>query len=380
LIRHRVLTVLGTRPEAIKLAPVIKELESRSSTFESLVCSTGQHQELLAHALEPFDITADFELRTMTQRQTLAGLTASVLTALDDVLCKADPSIVLVQGDTTTALCGALGAFYRGIRVGHVEAGLRTGDKRAPFPEEANRCLIARVADYHFAPTSQAEQALMDEGVDKERVFLTGNTSVDAVLWIKGRLPPRPPKVPDRVIKAIESKALVLVTGHRRESFGPGFESICRAIRRLADIHQDAVFVYPVHLNPNVQRPVQAMLSNHERIHLLSPLPYADFIWLLSRSELVLTDSGGVQEEGPVLGRPVIVMRSKTERVEGLAAGSAVLVGVSEDDIVQGVSALLADPNKTAAKAVRRDLYGDGNAARRIVDVLEGLSEPKSYA
>lgn len=368
--RLKVLTVLGTRPEAIKLAPVIIELERQPDRFVSRVCATAQHRQMLDQVLTLFDIDPDYDLDIMAAGQSLAEVTASAVKGLDPVIAREQPDIVLVQGDTTTAFCGALAAYYHRVRVGHVEAGLRTGHKYAPFPEEINRRLITRLADYHFTPTERAREALVSEGVVESSIFLTGNTVIDALMWVRERVREVRPKLLDGLAEAIDGRQMVLVTGHRRESFGQGFENICHAIREVADVFPDVVFVYPVHLNPNVREPVSRILDKHERIHLIEPLSYAPFVWLMDHAAIVLTDSGGVQEEAPSLGKPVLVMRETTERPEGIVAGNALLVGVQRERIVGELTRLLRHPEQRAAMGRVRNPYGDGKAAMRIVETL----------
>jgi len=370
LNKRKVLSVMGTRPEAIKLAPVIKELERYPDRFVSRVCVTAQHRQMLDQAMSPFGIVADYDLDIMTPGQSLAQVTARAVEGLDRVIRQEQPDVVLVQGDTTTAFCGALAAYYHQVRVGHVEAGLRTGNKYAPFPEEINRRLIARVADYHFAPTEHARETLIGEGVNAAAVFVTGNTVIDALLWMRDKVRESPPELPDGLAEAIDGQQIILVTGHRRESFGEGFEGICRAIRQVADAFPEIVFVYPVHLNPNVREPVHRILGGHPRIHLIEPLTYSPFVWLMDRATIVLTDSGGVQEEAPSLGKPVLVMRETTERPEGIATGNARLVGVRQERIVDELTKLLRNPQERASMTAVSNPYGDGSAARRIVDVL----------
>jgi UDP-N-acetylglucosamine 2-epimerase (non-hydrolysing) len=367
---RKILTILGTRPEAIKLAPVIVELNRRAEHFVSTTCATAQHRELLDQALAPFGIEPDYDLDIMSDDQSLAQVTARAIEGLDHVIAEVQPDVVLVQGDTTTVLCGALAAYYHRVKVGHVEAGLRTGDKYAPFPEEINRRLVAPLADYHFAPTTRAKEALVREGISDSSIFVTGNTVIDALLWMRDQVRRHRPPLPTGLAKALDGRRMVLVTGHRRESFGEGFENICHAIREVAEAFPDLAFVYPVHLNPNVQEPVNRILGGHERIHLVEPLAYAPFVWLMDRATVVLTDSGGVQEEAPSLGNPVLVMREKTERPEGIEAGNARLVGVQKERIVDALSQLLRDPEKRVAMTSVSNPYGDGKAAERIVDIL----------
>jgi len=370
LDKRKILTVIGTRPEAIKLAPVIMELKRRPDHFIFRVCTTAQHRQMLDQALEPFGIEVDYDLNIMAPGQSLAQVTACAVEGLDRVIAEEQPDVVLVQGDTTTAFCGALAAYYHQVQVGHIEAGLRTDDKYTPFPEEINRRLIAQLADYHFAPTARAREALVSEGVAASAVFVTGNTVIDALLWARERVREVCPELPDGLAEAIDSRRVILVTGHRRESFGEGFENICHAIREVSDIFPDVVFVYPVHLNPNVRKPVNRILGRHERIHLIEPLPYASFVWLMDRATVVLTDSGGVQEEAPSMGKPVLVMRKTTERPEGIEAGNARLVGVQKERIVDELVRLLRYPKQRAAMAAVRNPYGDGKASSRIVEIL----------
>jgi len=367
-----VLTVIGTRPEAIKLAPVILALCRRRDQFVSKVCVTGQHRDMAGHALALFDVIPDYDLDVMLPGQTLAQVTSRTVDRLDDVVVRERPDVVLVQGDTTAALCGALVGFYNRRMVGHVEAGLRTSDKYSPFPEEINRRLVAGIADFHFAPTESAEEALVREGVSDSSVFVTGNTVIDALLWVRERMRQLPVQLPQPVVAALEKSDVVLVTGHRRESFGEGLENICQAIREVADALPRVVFVYPVHLNPNVREPVERILGDHPRIFLLEPLPYAPFVWLMDHATVVLTDSGGVQEEAPSLGKPVLVMRETTERPEGIRSGNAILVGIEKPKIVDALTRLLREPELRATMASVANPYGDGHAADRIVEVLAG--------
>lgn len=367
---RRVLTIIGTRPEAIKLGPVLLEMRRLPDQFQSRVCLTAQHREMLDQAIAPFGIVPDYDLDLMLPGQTLAQVTARALEGLDEVIRRDRPDVVLVQGDTTTAFCGALSAYYHHVRVGHVEAGLRTGNREAPFPEEVNRRLVAQVADYHFAPTEHARQALLAENIPAHSIFVTGNTIVDALLWMRDRVRAMPPTLPEGLADAIEGCPMVLVTGHRRESFGAGFENICCAIRDVAEASPNVVFIYPVHLNPNVREPVNRILSGHPRIHLIEPLAYPPFVWLMDRATVVLTDSGGVQEEAPSLGKPVLVMRETTERPEGIAAGNARLVGVRRESIVSHLLRLLTSTEERNAMAQVANPYGDGRAAARIVQVL----------
>jgi UDP-N-acetylglucosamine 2-epimerase (non-hydrolysing) len=358
--------VIGTRPEAIKMAPVYQALAA-GGEITPLLCNTAQHRELLDPILATFDLVPDVDLSLMQPDQTLAELCGRAIPALDRWLASARPDLVLVQGDTTTVLCAAMAAFYQGIPVGHVEAGLRTGDLRAPFPEEMNRVVTTRLVRLHFAPTVTAQENLRREGVPAHHIHVTGNTVIDALLQARARIAARPPtaELPPGMLDA-DQGPLVLITGHRRENFGPGFEGICRAIAELARRFADHRFVYPVHLNPQVQRPVHANLGDLPNVHLLPPLSYLPFVALLDRSHLVLTDSGGIQEEAPSLGKPVLVLRETTERPEAVTAGTVKLVGTDTARIVSEAVRLLTDPAAHAAMARVENPYGDGHAAPRI--------------
>lgn len=368
---RKILTVFGTRPEAIKLAPVIAELGRRQDLFTSEVCVTAQHRAMLDQMLNTFQLTPNHDLDIMVPGQTPSQVTARAVEGLDRVIKEVKPDVVLVQGDTTTAFCGALAAFYNRVSVGHVEAGLRTDNKFSPFPEEINRRLVTTLTDYHFAATENARQALIRENVRSSSIFVTGNTVIDALFWMRNQVCDQPVELPELLVSALAEHNVVLVTGHRRESFGGGFESICSAIREAAERVPSSVFVYPVHLNPNVREPVLRILRGHPRIHLIEPLSYPAFVWLMNRATVVLTDSGGVQEEAPSLGKPVLVMRETTERPEGIEAGNARLVGVSQETIVRELVGLLEHPEKRKAMTEVNNPYGDGHASQRIVDVLQ---------
>lgn len=365
--RRPLLVVLGTRPEAIKLAPVIAALRA-SPALAPRVCVSGQHREMLDQMLRVFAIVPDHDLAVMRPAQDLSDVTARVLLGLRAVLAAERPAAVLVQGDTTTAMAAALAAFYAGAPVGHVEAGLRTGRLDQPFPEEMNRRLVAQLATWHYAPTARAADHLRREGVAAERIVVTGNTVVDAALAIAARPLPLPAPLDEA---ALAGRRLALVTGHRRESFGAGLDGLCAALRALADRYPDLLVVYPVHLNPAVERPVRAALGGHPRILLTPPLDYLGFAALLRRAHLAITDSGGVQEEAPSFGVPVLVTRAATERGEALAAGTARLVGTDRDAIVAAASRLLDDPAAHAAMRGTGNPFGDGHAAERIVAHLE---------
>jgi len=364
--------IFGTRPEAIKLCPLVLELKKHRE-FEPHVCVTGQHRQMLDQVLEVFEVAPDVDLNLMQPDQTLAGLTARVITAIDQYLAEYKPDMVIVQGDTTTSFCAALAAFYRRIPVGHVEAGLRTWNKFSPFPEEINRTITSRIADLHFAPTQWAKENLLKEGVPEDRIFVTGNTVIDALHIAIEKVrknPPAIPSLPKELLNGDSQKPVVLITGHRRENFGAGFESICQAISELSKRFPDVAFVYPVHLNPNVRKPVFDILSGRDNVYLIEPLSYLPFVALMNRSRLVLTDSGGVQEEAPGLGKPVLVMRDTTERPEAVTAGTVKLVGTDRRMIVDEVSTLLTDEKSYTAMANAVNPYGDGNACQRIVATL----------
>ena len=365
--RPRILCVFGTRPEAIKMAPVIRALAAPSSGLEPVVCVTDQHREMLDQVLRFFDVTPDHRLGVMRPGQTPSEIAARVLERLPAVIDDVRPAGVLVQGDTTTTVAAALAAFHARVPVGHVEAGLRTNRLDAPFPEEANRRLTTVVARWHFAPTPGARENLLREHVTASSVVVTGNPGVDALLWAVERLRDRQvgPRLP-----AEATRRLVLVTAHRRESFGAPLVELCGALRELAERNPDVELVYPVHLNPQVQEPVRRILRAHPRIHLLPPVGYAELVDLLRRCHLVLTDSGGIQEEAPSLGKPVLVLRDTTERGEGIAAGTARLVGTSRRRIVAETERLLGDAAAYEAMARAHNPYGDGRASERIVRVL----------
>lgn len=379
--RRRVAVVFGTRPEAIKLAPVVLALQAEPD-LECRVCVTAQHRQMLDQVLEVFGIRPDVDLDLMRADQTLAEFTARALTAMDGYLAAESPDLVLVQGDTTTVLGATLASFYRRIPVGHVEAGLRTWDLSAPWPEEANRVLTTRLAALHFAPTRWSRDNLRREGVSAGKIWVTGNPVIDALRWVQrrgGEWDPESLGLPAGWAASGGMPRVVLITGHRRESFGDGFEGICQAIARLAQRHPSVHFVYPVHLNPRVREPVERLLGRGEQanVHLLEPLSYLPFVALMARSHLVLTDSGGIQEEAPGLGKPVLVMRDKTERPEGVTAGTVKLVGTRAETIEREVDRLLRSDAAWKRMASRRNPYGDGRSAGRIVracrNFLDGL-------
>lgn len=361
--------IFGTRPEAIKLSPLILTMQ-QEGRFKPHVCVTGQHRHMLDQVLEIFGVHPDVDLDLMQSNQSLAGLTSRAMAELDDYLVEHRPDLVVIQGDTTTVFCAALAAFYRHIPVAHVEAGLRTWDKRSPFPEEANRTMTTILADLHFAPTEWSRGNLLKEGVAAEKVLVTGNTVIDALLIALDKVkasPPSVPGLPPELMKPCINRPLVLITGHRRENFGTGFDNICQAISQLSERFPEVAFVYPVHLNPNVQKPVFDLLSGHKNIYLIEPLGYLPFVALMNRSTLILTDSGGVQEEAPSLAKPVLVMRDTTERPEAVETGSIRLVGTSVSAIIDNVTALLTDRCQYHAMSNCANPYGDGNASGRIL-------------
>jgi UDP-N-acetylglucosamine 2-epimerase (non-hydrolysing) len=375
--RPRVMVIFGTRPEAIKLAPVIRAFQ-KSDAVQLSVVVTAQHRQMLDQVLEVFGIRPNVDLDLMLPNQTLADFTARALIQLDRVCAEYDPNLVLVQGDTTTVLAASLAAFYRHIPIGHVEAGLRTFDLRAPWPEEANRVLTSHLADLHFSPTPRSRLNLLAESVPSVRIHVTGNTGIDALLLAQEILRSRDVPVPGLPEPLLSGRRLVLITGHRRENFGNGFQGICQGISRLASHYPGVDFVYPVHLNPNVREPVNALLGNgrHANVHLLQPMSYVPFVKLMSASHLILTDSGGIQEEAPSLGKPVFVMRESTERPEAVEAGTARIVGTDPERIIQEVSRVLDSTEEYEKMSRAKNPFGDGNAAAAIRDIsLEFLSK-----
>ena len=375
MTKKKILLVFGTRPEAIKMCPLVKEFQKYPNDFETVVCVTGQHREMLDQVLEIFGVKPDYDLNIMKQGQDLYDVTARVLTGMRDVLDEVKPDVVLVHGDTTTSMAAAMAAFYRQIPVGHVEAGLRTHNLYSPWPEEMNRQVTGRIAEYDFAPTPLSRQNLLDEGVPEERITVTGNTVIDALHWVVENVLAKgyQPKDPSVASLLQDDRRKVLITGHRRENFGKGFISMCTAIRDLARKYPEVDFVYPMHLNPNVRKPIRQVFGDHpaENLHFIEPLDYLDFVYLMSRSYIVLTDSGGIQEEAPGLGKPVLVMRDTTERPEALAAGTVKLVGTDYERIVSEVSSLLDDPIAYDAMSHAANPYGDGKACPRIVEKLK---------
>ncbi|SCY38859.1 non-hydrolyzing UDP-N-acetylglucosamine 2-epimerase [Flavobacterium caeni] len=366
----KILVCFGTRPEAIKMCSLVHTL--RQTDFDVKVCVTAQHRQMLDQVLDFFEITPDFDLDLMTANQSLNALSGRIFTKMDEVLASEQPDLVLVHGDTTTSSICAWAAFHRGIKTGHVEAGLRTYNKYAPFPEELNRQVTGRIADFHFAPTPVSKQNLLNEHIQPEAIAVTGNTVIDSLLWTVDKLENRfsNPKIAELETQIDFSKKVILVTGHRRENFGDGFLNICKALAHIAE-QADVQIVYPVHLNPNVQQPVQALLSSHANIHLIEPLDYPTFVWMMKQSYLIITDSGGVQEEAPSLGKPVLVMRETTERPEALEAGTVKLVGTDADKIAREAFVLLEDHALYEKMSRAHNPYGDGKASQRIVEFLK---------
>ena len=375
--------VFGTRPEAIKMCPLVKEFQKHPESFETVVCVTGQHREMLDQVLQIFEVKPDYDLNIMKQGQDLYDVTTRVLVGMRDILDTVKPDVVLVHGDTTTSMAAAMAAFYRQIPVGHVEAGLRTHNLYSPWPEEMNRQVTGRIATYDFAPTPLSRQNLLNEGVSEDKIAVTGNTVIDALHWVVENVMKRGYKPLDPLIASLpqDDRRMVLITGHRRENFGEGFISMCTAIRDLARKYPKVDFVYPMHLNPNVRKPIrevfgieisrQARNDRERNLFFIEPLDYLDFVYLMSRSYIVLTDSGGIQEEAPGLGKPVLVMRDTTERPEALDAGTVRLVGTDYDKIMREVSALLDDRNHYEAMSHAVNPYGDGKACPRIVKKLK---------
>jgi len=363
----KIAVIFGTRPEAIKLAPVIIALKA-DGHFDCRVCVTAQHREMLDQVLKVFDISPDIDLNLMQPNQTLAGLTAKAISAIDGYLAEENPDMVIIQGDTTTVFCAALCAFYHKIPVGHVEAGLRTGNRYSPFPEEINRVLATHLSTLHFAPTNKSRNNLIKEGISPDKIYVTGNTVIDALYLALDKVKANPTVIPDLPEGIMENgQPMVLITGHRRENFGDGFKNICKAIKTLAEKFSKVEFIYPVHLNPNVQEPVYSLLDKQKNIHLIEPLGYLPFVALMNRATIILTDSGGVQEEAPSLGKPVLVMRETTERPEAVEMGTVKLVGINKEKIIDNISKLLTDEKAYNAMANTVNPYGEGKATGRII-------------
>ena len=368
----KVLIIFGTRPEAIKMAPVVKAFKNEQIAFETKVCVTAQHREMLDQVLNLFSIIPDYDLNLMKPNQNLFSLTGDIINGLKSILESFKPDYVLVHGDTTTSTAAALAAFYSGAKVGHVEAGLRTYNKLAPFPEEMNRQLTGRLADFHYAPTSRSKENLLKENVNESSIIITGNTVIDALfesVELVNNI--KENQIIDHLKKLLNGSGdIILVTGHRRENFGEGFLNICYALKEIA-LQSGSTIVYPVHLNPNVQKPVYEILDGVENIKLIDPLPYEAFVWLMNKSKLIITDSGGVQEEAPSLGKPVLVMRDTTERPEAVEAGTVILVGTKKDLIVSETLDLLNNKERYSQMSSLHNPYGDGKAAGRIVDFMK---------
>lgn len=380
-LKTKVLFVFGTRPEAIKLAPIINEFKSYPEEFSTVVCVTAQHRQMLDQVLKLFEITPDYDLNIMKANQTLFDITTSAMTGIGAVIAKEAPGVVIVQGDTTTTFAGSLAAFYNKVPVVHIEAGLRTHNKYSPFPEEINRKLSTQMADLHLAPTESARENLLRENIDPDTVLVTGNSVIDALLTVVRKQSSR-----DEQLKWSEffsglnvsfsgNGKMILVTGHRRENFGSGFENICNALKEIALKRPDIDLVYPVHLNPNVQQPVNDILKGIKNIHLIPPLDYEPFVFLLSKAHIVLTDSGGVQEEAPSLGKPILVLRDTTERPEGVQAGTVLLVGTDGKKIIDETLRLLDDEAAYAAMSAAHNPYGDGQAAKKTVAAVRKLKQ-----
>lgn len=371
----KILLIFGTRPEAIKMAPLVKEFKMYQKFFNTKVCVTAQHREMLDQVLDFFEIKADYDLNIMKPNQNLYSLTATIVESLKPVLEDYNPDYVFVHGDTTTTMAGSLASFYSGAKICHVEAGLRTNNKLSPFPEEINRQITGRICDYHFAPTETSRKNLLKENISKDSILVTGNTVVDALISSVKKVNSNPSILIQKLSKEITDKEVILVTGHRRENHGAGFERICKALKRIAHDDSKRIIIYPVHLNPMVQEPVKRILSGIDNIILIEPLSYEDFIWLMNRSKIIITDSGGIQEEAPSLGKPVLVMRDTTERPEAVVAGTVLLVGTDENEIVSKTLKLLNEKEYYDNMSKLNNPYGDGLASNRIVDFIKNLEK-----
>jgi len=372
-LKKKILLIFGTRPEAIKMAPLVKEFKKHPELFDTKVCVTAQHREMLDQVLDFFDITPDYDLDLMKPGQNLYGLTATIIESLKPILEKFEPDFVFVHGDTTTTMAGSIASFYSGAKVCHVEAGLRTNNKLSPFPEEINRQITGRICDYHFAPTETSKNNLLKENISEKSILVTGNTVIDALLKSVEKVNENPSKLILDLSQKIGNKEVVLVTGHRRENHGAGFERICKALKIIAQDDKKRLIIYPVHLNPKVQEPVSRILSELSNVILIDPLAYQDFIWLMNRSKIIITDSGGVQEEAPSLGKPILVMRDTTERPEAVEAGTAILVGTNENLIIKEALDLLNNTTRFEAMSRLHNPYGDGKACGRIVEFVTQL-------
>lgn len=383
-MQKKILVIFGTRPEAIKLAPLIKQFQACPDDIDLKTCVTGQHRSMLDQILTLFDIQPDFDLDLMQAGQDLSDLTGRVLKSVVSIIRTVKPDMVIVQGDTTTSFASALAAFYERVEVGHVEAGLRTNNPYSPFPEELNRQITSRLSKFHFAPTEQDKRNLMKENIHTDGIIVTGNTVIDALLWVLDRLKQDTHRTNDVIGRIHQSgypslgseggRKIILVTGHRRENFGQGFIDICNGIKNVAESHDHMDIVYPVHLNPNVNDPVRNLLSDTENIHLVTPLDYESFIYLMSRSHILVTDSGGLQEEAPSLGIPVLVMRENTERPAAVEAGTAILIGTDAKKMEKHIHKLLSEPDQYQRMASKHNPFGDGHAAKKICRFIQNIS------
>ena len=369
----KILLIFGTRPEAIKMAPLVKEFQKFPDLFNTKVCVTAQHREMLDQVLDFFEIVPEYDLNLMKPGQNLYRLTASIIESLKPILEEFVPDYVFVHGDTTTTMAASIASFYAGAKVCHVEAGLRTNNKLSPFPEEINRQVTGRICDYHFAPTETSKNNLLLENISEDSILVTGNTVIDALLSSVEKVNSNPSKLINKLSKNIGEKEVVLVTGHRRENHGDGFERICKALKKIAEDDINRLIIYPVHLNPKVQEPVNRILSSVKNIILIDPLAYQDFIWFMNRSKIIITDSGGVQEEAPSLGKPVLVMRDTTERPEAVDAGTVLLVGTDENLIVSKTLNLLNNNDNFEKMSKLHNPYGDGLASKRIVEFIKKI-------
>lgn len=370
--KKTILTIFGTRPEAIKMAPIVKKLKNIPN-INSKICITAQHRQMLDQVLKVFNIIPDYDLNIMKSKQDLTSTTCEILIELKKIISQQKIDLVLVHGDTTTAMSSSLAAFYEKIPVGHIEAGLRTGNKYSPWPEEINRCIIGRIADLHFAPTETAKKNLLEENINEKKIYVTGNTVIDTLLEVNKKIESDnyiSKKLYEKFYFLNKKTKIILITGHRRENFGQGFENICNALKKIST-RKDIDIVYPVHLNPSVQEPVFRILKNVKNIHLISPLEYIEFVFLMKHSYIILTDSGGIQEEAPSMGKPVIVLRNTTERPEAVTSGSVKLVGTNQDSIIKEVNLLLNDQNEYQRMCKVINPYGDGNASMRIIHAIK---------
>jgi UDP-N-acetylglucosamine 2-epimerase (non-hydrolysing) len=372
-MKKKILLIFGTRPEAIKMAPLVKEFQKYPELFDTKVCVTAQHREMLDQVLDFFEITPHYDLDLMKPGQNLYSLTSTIIESLKPILEEFEPDFVFVHGDTTTTMAGSIASFYFGAKVCHVESGLRTNNKLSPFPEEINRQITGRICDYHFAPTETSKKNLLKENISENSILVTGNTVIDALLKSVEKVNENPSKLILDLSQQIGGKEVVLVTGHRRENHGAGFERICKALKTIAQDDKERLIIYPVHLNPKVQEPVNRILSDVSNVILIDPLAYQDFIWLMNRSKIIITDSGGVQEEAPSLGKPVLVMRDTTERPEAVDAGTVLLVGTNEDLIVSKAFDLLKNESNFITMSKLHNPYGDGLASKRIVEFIKNI-------